>query len=88
LKIYNGESHTSVGLSVLRGDIRILDFHLGIVVANYSLLPNAVIGARLSIQTKDGGWQHVENIRVEDGRFPMGPAFIHKRPGNATAKAG
>jgi hypothetical protein len=43
---------------------------LGLIVANYSTLPNALLGIRLWARQKNGGWMAVENITF-DAKTPL-----------------
>ena len=47
-----------------RDNVRQIGVKVGVIVANYSVLPNAILGARLWVRVKDG-WQEVGHL--EDG---------------------
>jgi hypothetical protein len=55
---------------VQRPPNRQLGIKLSLVVANYSLLPNALLGARVWLRRGDGGWQPVQNPAF-DARTPL-----------------
>jgi hypothetical protein len=46
-------------------DTRQVGLKLGVIVANYSALPNALLGARLWVRHRDGGWREVENVSFD-----------------------
>lgn len=52
-------------LSSGRAETRHLGLKLGIIVANYSLLPNALLGVQLAFKLRDGSWQPVQNVRFD-----------------------
>jgi hypothetical protein len=49
---------------------RYVGVKLGLIVANYSSLPNALLGIRLWVRQKDGGWMAIENVTF-DAKTPM-----------------
>jgi hypothetical protein len=63
-----------VGREMFYGVQRPPDRHIGIklslVVANYSLLPNALLGVRVWLRRRDNGWQPVHHP-VFDARTPL-----------------
>jgi hypothetical protein len=38
---------------------------LGLIVANYSILPNSLLGVTLAVKRKDGGWQPVQGMTFD-----------------------
>jgi hypothetical protein len=38
---------------------------LGLIVANYSILPNSLLGVALAVKRKDGGWQAVQGMTFD-----------------------
>src|SRR4051812_22309103 len=44
---------------------RQIGLKLGLIVANYSTLPNAVLGAQIAIQKRDGTWHDVEGVAFD-----------------------
>jgi len=46
-------------------DQRGVGLKLGLIVANYSLLPNALLGVNLAAATRAGGWLAVENVAFD-----------------------
>src|SRR5262249_30600956 len=63
LKPYLADPEVYLGLS--RDDVRRIGVKVGIIVANYSVLPNAVLGARLWIRRADGGWLEAGNVAFD-----------------------
>jgi hypothetical protein len=63
LKPYLVDREFYLGLS--RDEVRRIGLKVGVVVANYSVLPNAVLGARLWIRQQDGGWLEAGNIAFD-----------------------
>jgi hypothetical protein len=63
LKPYLAEREFYLGLS--RDEVRRIGLKIGIIVANYSVLPNAVLGARLWIRRTDGGWLEAGNVAFD-----------------------
>lgn len=51
-------------------ETRTIGFKLAVVLANNSILPNAVIGARVWLRTADGNWESVEGLTT-DQRTPL-----------------
>ncbi len=51
-------------LGMSRGEVRQIGVKLGIIVANYSVLPNAILGARLWLRSKDG-WLEVGQLAFD-----------------------
>lgn len=64
LQIYPCAGSVEVNLGVYRGETRGLQFRTSVVVANYSSLPNAVIGVDLSMKRRDGSWEDVPSSRA------------------------
>jgi len=62
LQPYLADKEFFLGLG--RADVRQLGLKVGIIVANYSVLPNAILGARLWIRLHDG-WQEVGNLAFD-----------------------
>ncbi|MBL8793392.1 MAG: hypothetical protein JNM56_05790 [Planctomycetia bacterium] len=52
-------------LSSGRAETRHLGVKLGIIVANYSLLPNALLGVKLYFKQRDHSWQELQNVRFD-----------------------
>ena len=46
-------------------DARQIGLKLGLIVANYSLLPNALLGARLWVRQRESGWQEVQHVSFD-----------------------
>lgn len=46
-------------------EVRQIGLKVGLIVANYSLLPNALLGARLWIKQRDGHWQETQNLSFD-----------------------
>lgn len=53
-----------------RAETRTIGVKLAVVVANGSILPNAVIGARAWLKTADGAWESVEGLTT-DAQTPL-----------------
>jgi hypothetical protein len=53
-----------------RVETRTIGFQLAVVLANNSILPNAVIGARVWLRTADGNWESVDGLTT-DQRTPL-----------------
>lgn len=51
-------------LGISRDGVRQVGLKIGFIVANYSILPNAILGARLWIRVKDG-WQEVGSLAFD-----------------------
>lgn len=64
LKIYCADRSTEINLGVYRGETRGLEFRTGVIVANYSSLPNAVIAAEIGLKRRDGSWEEVPSART------------------------
>src|SRR5262245_3219762 len=62
LRPYLADHELFLGLS--RDNVRQVGVKLGVVVANYSILPNAILGAKLSVRTRVG-WQEVGNVSFD-----------------------
>jgi hypothetical protein len=60
LRPYFADHEMFLGTST--GETRQVGVKLGLVVANYSSLPNAVLGVRLWLRRRDGEWLAVENL--------------------------
>jgi hypothetical protein len=52
------------------GEHRHVGIKLGLIVANYSSLPNALLGVRLWLRQRDRGWLEVENVAF-DAKTPL-----------------
>ena len=48
-----------------RVETRTIGFQLAVVLANNSILPNAVIGARVWLRTADGNWESVDGLTTD-----------------------
>src|SRR6516225_9371872 len=46
-------------------DQRQLGLKLGILVANYSALPNAILGVKLALKGADGNWVNVQDVAFD-----------------------
>lgn len=64
LKIYAADRATEINLGVYRGETRGLQFRTGVIVANFSSLPNAVIAAEIALKKRDGSWEEVPTARA------------------------
>jgi hypothetical protein len=62
LKPYLADKEFFLGLG--RDDVRQIGMKVGIIVANYSVLPNAILGTRLWIRLQDG-WQEVGHLAFD-----------------------
>jgi hypothetical protein len=62
LKPYIADKEFFLGLG--RADVRQIGFKLGVIVANYSVLPNAILGVRLWIRLQSG-WQEVGHLAFD-----------------------
>jgi hypothetical protein len=62
LKPYLTDKELFLGLS--RDGVRQIGLKVGVIVANYSVLPNAILGARLWIRLRDS-WQEVGNLAFD-----------------------
>jgi hypothetical protein len=51
-------------LGLGNAEVRQMGLKIGVIVANYSVLPNAVIDARLSMRLRDG-WHDVERLAFD-----------------------
>jgi hypothetical protein len=51
-------------LGLGRNGVRQLGVKVGVLVANYSVLPNAILGARLWLRVRDG-WLEVEHLALD-----------------------
>jgi hypothetical protein len=51
-------------LGVCREGARQIGVKVGVIAANYSILPNAILGARLWIRLRDG-WQSVDHVAFD-----------------------
>jgi hypothetical protein len=51
-------------LGISRDGVRQLGVKAGVIVANHSILPNALLGARLWVRVSDG-WQEVGNLAFD-----------------------
>jgi hypothetical protein len=48
-----------------RGDTRGIGLNVNVIVANYSTLPNAIVGVKLSVKWKEGNWQPVTGVTCD-----------------------
>jgi hypothetical protein len=64
LKLYSADRATEINLGVYRGETRGLQFRTGVIVANYSSLPNAVLAAEIALKKRDGSWEEVPSARA------------------------
>jgi hypothetical protein len=62
LKPYLADTETFLGLS--RDGIRQIGLKIGFIVVNQSILPNVILGARVSVRLKEG-WQEVGNLAFD-----------------------
>jgi hypothetical protein len=62
LKPYLADKEFFLGLS--RDEVRQIGLKVGVIVANYSVLPNSILGARLWVKTK-AGWQEVGHLAFD-----------------------
>jgi hypothetical protein len=53
-----------------RAEARTIGFKLAVVLANNSILPNAVIGARVWLRLADGNWESIDGLTT-DQRTPL-----------------
>jgi hypothetical protein len=53
-----------------RAETRTIGVKLAVVLANGSILPNAVIGARMWLKTADGAWESVDGL-TSDAQTPL-----------------
>jgi hypothetical protein len=60
-------------------------FSLKAVVANYSALPNAVIGVKAWVKGRDGSWQPATTSLDEKGQPPFNLPPLHTIPFTLTA---
>jgi hypothetical protein len=52
------------------GETRQIGIKIGLVVANYSSLPNALLGIRLWLRKRDSGWMPIEGVTY-DAKTPL-----------------
>jgi len=52
-------------LGAMAGDSRQIGVKLGLVVANGSSLPNAVLGVRMRVKLREGGWTETEKVTFD-----------------------
>jgi hypothetical protein len=64
LRIYPSDQSAEINLGVLRGDTRGFQFRFSGVIANYSSLPNAVLGVELAMKRRDGSWEEIPAPRA------------------------
>lgn len=57
-------------LSLGNTDTRLIGSSVGIIYANNSILPDAVLGLRLWVRTTDGGWKLMEDV-ICDAATPL-----------------
>lgn len=68
LRAYVADHETFLAHST--GDQRHVGVKLGLIVANYSSLPNALLGVRLWLRQRDRGWLEVESVSF-DAKTPL-----------------
>jgi hypothetical protein len=68
LRSYVADQEVFLGNTV--GESRQVGFKLGLIVANYSSLPNALLGVRLWLRQRDGDWLPVEAVTF-DPKTPL-----------------
>lgn len=68
LRPYIADQEVFLGNTI--GETRQVGLKLGLIVANYSSLPNALLGVRLWLRQKDGGWLPMEGVTF-DARTPL-----------------
>ena len=68
LRPYLADQETFLAHST--GDQRYVGCKFGLIVANYSSLPNALLGVRLWLRQRDRGWLEVENVTF-DAKTPL-----------------
>jgi hypothetical protein len=78
LKIYACERATEVNLGVYRGETRGLQFRAGVIVANYSSMPNAAIAVEVALKRRDGSWEEVPAPRATGLPFNIPPMTTAK----------
>ncbi|MFT3878328.1 MAG: hypothetical protein QM703_01555 [Gemmatales bacterium] len=47
------------------GDTRGIGLNVNVIVANYSSLPNAIVGVKLAVKLRDGNWQPVTGVTCD-----------------------
>jgi hypothetical protein len=62
------------------GDTMRSQFYVKAVVANYSTLPNAILGARTWVKARDGSWQLATTIFPEKNQVPCNLAPLQTVP--------
>jgi hypothetical protein len=60
-------------------------FYVKAVVANYSTLPNAVLGVRAWLKARDGSWQPAATVFPEKDQVPCNLAPLQTAPLQLTA---
>jgi hypothetical protein len=55
-------------------------FYLKAVVANYSALPNAVLGVRTWVKGQDGEWKEASTVLEEKSQLPVNLPPLHTVP--------
>jgi hypothetical protein len=64
LRIYPSDQSAEINLGVFRDAKRGFQFRLSGVIANYSSLPNAVLGVELAMIRRDGSWEEIPAPRA------------------------
>jgi hypothetical protein len=77
LKIYQAEPQLAGHAQSASSDPIKLVFDLKTVVANYSSLPNAVLGAQSWIRMQDGSWREAETRFDPRTQLPLNLASLH-----------
>jgi hypothetical protein len=57
-------------LGYMKGETRCINLALGVVVANYSSLPNALLGVKVAAVRKEGGLQEAAKVTFDE-KTPM-----------------
>ncbi len=63
LRSYIADQEMFLGNTI--GETRQVGLKLGLIVANYSSLPNSLLGVRLWLRQQDGGWLPVESLTFD-----------------------
>jgi hypothetical protein len=65
-------------LGAMTDQQRQIGLKLGLVVANGSVLPNAVLGVRLWVKRREGDWQEAEKVAIDKATVrPMNVPAMH-----------
>lgn len=52
-------------LAECRGEVRTIGLNLHLAVANYSILPNALLGLDVQIKSRDGSWKDLAKVTLD-----------------------